>query len=878
MNRGLALLKFLVIGLFLLVPTCRACSVPVFRYALERWPSDVFEAVVLHPGPLTSPDKEAVEALDQFAQKNPVNLSVQILDTSKPLPPAYENLGEQIHKAEVGRAILVLRYPIRFGRADTIYSGHLASAVLQSMMQSPARRELVRRIGSGHTAVFLILANNDAEKTAALKKLADEQSSRLDAKVKIPALSPKDLESQLQSTIPFKIMFSTLVVNQNDPAERVFVDMLLTGVRLQPGQNVEPLLIPVFGQGRILDVWPSSNVNEETFDEIATFLCGPCLCKYKEQNEGRDLLLTADWNRILLGQETIETPGPNFSVLLEDTSKSETAMPKPAPKPAETPIERLPTVAHSPEISYRNVVGLMLMALGGIILFVRLGLKSKVLLGSGMVVLGAIFLLPGRRPAHPENEVGSNSSKSLMMYCAAGLRDPIEKVRKEYEQKYGIEVQVQYGGSGTLLNNLSIAQKGDLYLSADANLLIKAHENGWVIETFPLATQRPVVITARGNPLKINQLANVTRTDVKWCFANPETAAVGTVTRRVLQKLGIWDTASRQANVFKPTVNDIANDVKLGSVDAGIVWNTAATAYPELETLHFPELDNDVEEVKVGVLSFSKQPGNALHFARFLAASDRGLLQFKHLGYEISDGDEWSENPELIIYSGALNRLSLSPVIDDFEKREGVTVKAIYNGCGILTAQMKVDSGKKSFPDLYFACDSAFLEPVQKWYLPATVVSETDIVMLVAKGNPKEIHGASDLQRAGLKLGIGNCEQCTLGLLTKRFLTAAEGMYEQIKPNVRSEQPTADILVNQMLTGSLDAIIVYKVNADQVKDKLDIIPITEKGAVAVQPIAISKASVQKYLARRLINRLLSPVSRENFESLGFRWRSGEPAL
>src|SRR5512136_1886912 len=32
------------------IPSALACSVPVFRYALERWPASPYEAVVFHRG------------------------------------------------------------------------------------------------------------------------------------------------------------------------------------------------------------------------------------------------------------------------------------------------------------------------------------------------------------------------------------------------------------------------------------------------------------------------------------------------------------------------------------------------------------------------------------------------------------------------------------------------------------------------------------------------------------------------------------------------------------------------------------------------------------------------------------------------------------
>src|SRR5258708_5471919 len=68
--------------------TASACSVPVFRYALERWSPESYTAWVLHPGPLRSPQKEAIEALDAFCRKNAVNLTVRTVDTNHALPQA----------------------------------------------------------------------------------------------------------------------------------------------------------------------------------------------------------------------------------------------------------------------------------------------------------------------------------------------------------------------------------------------------------------------------------------------------------------------------------------------------------------------------------------------------------------------------------------------------------------------------------------------------------------------------------------------------------------------------------------------------------------------------------------------------------------------
>ena len=59
-----------------------ACNVPVFRYALERWPADPYEVFVLHEGAL---DAEAQQQLQQLrmASSAPRERSIASCETSR---------------------------------------------------------------------------------------------------------------------------------------------------------------------------------------------------------------------------------------------------------------------------------------------------------------------------------------------------------------------------------------------------------------------------------------------------------------------------------------------------------------------------------------------------------------------------------------------------------------------------------------------------------------------------------------------------------------------------------------------------------------------------------------------------------------------------
>jgi len=146
--------------------------------------------------------------------------------------------------------------------------------------------------------------------------------------------------------------------------------------------------------------------------------------------------------------------------------------------------------------------------------------------------------------------------------------------------------------------------------------------------------------------------------------------------------------------------------------------------------------------------------------------------------------------------------------------------------------------------------------------------------LLVPTANPKSIRTLADLAKPGLRLGLANEEQSALGALTARLLRA-QGLYDRVMANVKVQTPTADLLVNQMRTGSLDAVVVYEANTSQVKEFFTVIPLTEPGAQATQPYAVGKNSEHRLLMERLLAALRSAESQKRFQSVGFQWSEEE---
>jgi len=482
--------------------------------------------------------------------------------------------------------------------------------------------------------------------------------------------------------------------------------------------------------------------------------------------------------------------------------------------------------------------------------------------------LGWLLMAPAKRDAGRESgPVASANVPPVVLLCAASNRSVMEAILADYRRETGREVVVQYGPSQALLASLSISGTAELFLPADDSYLQIAREQGLIDAVLPLAEMQAVVAVPRENPLGIRTLDDLMADDLRLAMANPDAAAIGMVTKRTLAASGDWERLAATVDVFTTTVTEVANAVKLGAADAGVVYDAVLNDYPDLEGVAVAPLDGIRSQIGLAVVSATSQPQAASHLARYIAAADRGLVHYSEHGFTPLAGDVWDEQPELTLYAGSMLRPAIEDTVQAFEAREGVTVTRVYNGCGILVAQM--EAGR--VPDAYFACDVEFMNQVADRFPDAAELSQNELVILVAKGNPKGIGSLSDLSQPGLRVGIGHEKQCAMGWLTQRTLSES-GVQEQVMENVAVQTPTGDMLVNQMRSGSLDAAVVYLSNAAGAGDALDAIRITDLPcSIASQPYGVAADSPRRRLAERLGEAFRTQASREIFEAEGFRW-------
>lgn len=241
---------------------------------------------------------------------------------------------------------------------------------------------------------------------------------------------------------------------------------------------------------------------------------------------------------------------------------------------------------------------------------------------------------------------GKQAEKKLVVYCAAVMRRPMEKIAADYEQATGVKIELQFGGSHSLLNQLQLDKfsSPDLFLAADDYYTDLALQKGLTKQAMPIASISPVICVRTGNPKEIRTLDDLLRDDVHVVLADPDQAAIGKETKDRLEKISsgsgnLWERleqAVTQRGVFKPTVADVANDVKLGAMDAGTVWDATVAAkdyHTQLETVVDPRFSGTPNLVTLCVLKSSKQPVAAKKFADYVTSAEQGRKVFAASGF-----------------------------------------------------------------------------------------------------------------------------------------------------------------------------------------------------------------------------------------------------
>ena len=168
------------------------------------------------------------------------------------------------------------------------------------------------------------------------------------------------------------------------------------------------------------------------------------------------------------------------------------------------------------------------------------------------------------------------SSGKIQVFAAASLNNAGADLEKAYEAANpGVDITFVYEGSAKLVTQIEQGATPDMLITADTKNMDKAKKLNEFSnsETNVLVTNKLVLVTAEGNPGKINSLDDLKTTEgvVAVC---KEDVPCGTLAHEELKK---HDITLKNATT-ESKVTDVATKVTTGNADAGFIYTTDLAA------------------------------------------------------------------------------------------------------------------------------------------------------------------------------------------------------------------------------------------------------------------------------------------------------------
>lgn len=234
------------------------------------------------------------------------------------------------------------------------------------------------------------------------------------------------------------------------------------------------------------------------------------------------------------------------------------------------------------------------------------------------------------------------AGKTLELFVGSASKPPTEQCAKLFEEKTGARLLTHFGGSGLMLSQAKLSERGDIYFPGSSDFMELAKREGLVLpETEQVVVYLvPAINVPRGNPKGVFSLEDLCRPGTKVGIARPDTVCVGLYAVEVLEKAGLGKKARPNIATYAESCEKTAQLVALGSVDAVIGWSVFEHWNPDkIQTVPLPpERVSRIGYIPVAILRGSREPELARAFIAFLRGEE-GLAVFRKWHYFTTEAE-----------------------------------------------------------------------------------------------------------------------------------------------------------------------------------------------------------------------------------------------
>lgn len=207
----------------------------------------------------------------------------------------------------------------------------------------------------------------------------------------------------------------------------------------------------------------------------------------------------------------------------------------------------------------------------------------------------------------------------VRVLAAASLTGAFRALARAFERAHpNVTVSPSFGASSSLVAKVHEGAPADVLATADPATMDDAVDDGAVRAPTTFTCNTMTILTGKGNPLHIEGLAGLARSDVRFALCAAPVPC-GHLAREVLARAGVdAEPVGSEANV-----KTVVAKVVSGEVDAGIVYVTDARAVAhDAASVPIPAHQNVVTSYPIAVTTDAARPGTARAFVAFVRSID----------------------------------------------------------------------------------------------------------------------------------------------------------------------------------------------------------------------------------------------------------------
>ena len=221
----------------------------------------------------------------------------------------------------------------------------------------------------------------------------------------------------------------------------------------------------------------------------------------------------------------------------------------------------------------------------------------------------------------------------LHLLAGAGLRGPTDEVISRFEEKTGISVVVEYGGSGKLLARYHASGQGDLFMPGDYFDINRLKQENKTVADKPFLFHTPVIAMNKAKNIKISSIQDLAKPGLRLALGDPKAMAMGRTADEILKKSGFEKEILKNLTVYGATVKQLAMYVAQGSVDVAII--ARADAFQMREKIIHVDIDTHLytpSTIGVAVLSTAQNIKDSILFLNYITQPE-SIKQFTDAGF-----------------------------------------------------------------------------------------------------------------------------------------------------------------------------------------------------------------------------------------------------